>query len=185
MNNVPTCLRETVLREIGSETVLWADGPGEWAYARRHWKTSLIGIPFTAFAVFWTLSASGRLESFRSHRPAPPFFTLWGLMFVGFGLAMLLAPLLACFKAERVYYVLTDKRAVIFEKLFTTKIVSIHRDALPGFERVSYGDAQGDLVFRRTITGSGKRRREEVVGFLGLATVREAEASLMRLLEKR
>lgn len=183
MSNVPACLSEAVSREVGNESILWADAPGDWAYARRHLKTSLFGIPFTAFAVFWTLGASGRIDAFRSGKPAPPFFTLWGLMFVGIGVAMLLAPLIASFKADRVYYVLTDRRAIIFEKLFSTKITSIRREALPGFERVSYGDKQGDLVFRRTVTGSGKGRREEVVGFLGLDSFREAEESVLKLLE--
>jgi hypothetical protein len=122
MSNVAACLRDTVSREIGAETVLWAHAPGVWAYGRRHCKTSLFGIPFTAFSVFWTLAASGRLESFGPEKSAPPFFTWWGLMFVGVGVAMLLAPLLAGIKAGRVYYVLTDKRAIIFEKLLTTKI---------------------------------------------------------------
>jgi hypothetical protein len=183
MDNIPACLKDAVSREIGAEAVRWADTPGPWAYGRRHWKTSLFGIPFTAFSVFWTLAASGRFEAFGCGKPAPPFFMLWGLMFVGIGMAMLLAPLLAGFKAERVYYVLTDNRAVIFEKVFTTKITSIYREALSGFERVSYGGKQGDFVFRRTITGSGKGRREEVVGFLGLDSFREAEASLWKLLE--
>ena len=183
MQNLPPCLKNVVSREVGAENVLWANAPGPWAYGRRHWKTTLAGIPFTVFAVFWTLAVSGRLEAFRSAKPAPSFFELWGLMFVGIGTAMLLAPLIASIKAERIYYVLTDKRAVIFEKLFTTKIISIHREALSGFERVSYGGKQGDLVFRRTVTGTGRRRREEVIGFLGLDSFREAEALLLELLE--
>jgi hypothetical protein len=183
MDNLPSCLREVVSRELGAENVLWADSPGSWAYGRRYWKTSLLGIPFTAFAVFWTLGASGHLESFRSSKPAPDFFVLWGLMFVAIGVGMLLSPLIAGCKAERVYYVLTDKRAVIFERFLTTKITSIHREGLAGFERLSYGGKQGDLVFRRTVTGTGKGRREEVVGFLGLDSFDEAEASLWKLLE--
>ena len=90
MSNVPACLKATVSREIGAETILWADTPGRWAYGRGHWKTSLFGIPFTAFSVFWMLGASGRLESFHSGKSAL-FFTLWGLMFVGIGVAMQLS----------------------------------------------------------------------------------------------
>jgi hypothetical protein len=183
MYNVPRCLKDVVSRELGGENILWADSPGPWAYGRRYWKNSLFGIPFTAFSVFWTFAASGGLGSHHSEKSPPPFFILWGLMFVAIGVGMLLSPLIAAAKAERMYYVLTDKRAVIFEKLFATKITSIHYELLPGFERVSYGDNQGDIVFRRTITGSGKGRREEVVGFLGLDSFREAEASLLKLLE--
>jgi hypothetical protein len=183
VDNIPSCLKDTVSWEIGSESVLWADTPAPWVYARRHWKTALFGIPFTAFAVFWTLGVDGRLENVRSGNHAPPLILLAGLMFIGIGVSMLLSPLLANIKSERVYYVLTDKRAIIFQKVLTTKITSIHRDGLKGFERVSYGGNQGDLVFRRTITGSGRSRREEVIGFLGLDSFQEAEASLWKLLE--
>ena len=183
MDGVPSCLEADVSRELGGEKVLWADTPGEWAYGRRYWKNALVGIPFTAFAVFWTLGASGQLEAFRSKEPAPAFFQLWGLMFVAVGVGMLLSPLFAGVKAGRVYYVLTEKRALIFEKLLTTKITAIHRDALRGFERVSYDGKEGDIVFRRTVTGYGKGRREQIVGFLGLTSYAEAEAALYGLLD--
>jgi len=167
MSNVPTCLRDTVSREIGAEAILWADRPGPWAYGRRHWKTSLFGIPFTAFSVFWTLGASGRLESFRSGRPAPPFFTLWGLMFVGIGVAMLLAPLLASIKAERMYYVLTDKRAIIFEKLFTTKITSITARRSQGLSGSHTVTNKGILFFAGPSPGAekaGERKWSDSLG---------------------
>ena len=187
MRNPPACLKEAVARELGIETIVWADGPGTSAYSRRYWKTSLFGIPFLAFSVFWTLGASGRLEGFRSKggQSAPTFFILWGLMFVAIGLGLILSPVFAALKAERVYYVLTNKRAVIFEKLLTLKITSLERESLVGFERASYGDQQGDIVFRRTVIGTGKGRREQVVGFLGLDSFQEVEASLRKLLEEK
>jgi hypothetical protein len=63
---------------------------------------------------FWTYQAS--------HIPAKcdqgfaVFFPLWGLMFVLFGLSMLLSPLWAAWTAGSVYYVVTERRAIIFEK---------------------------------------------------------------------
>jgi hypothetical protein len=39
------------------EKLVWAERPQAMALARRHMARSLIGIPFTAFAVFWTWMA--------------------------------------------------------------------------------------------------------------------------------
>jgi hypothetical protein len=184
-NGPPSCLEDFVPLEIGTENVLWADSPEPWAIGRRYWPTSLIGIPWTAVSVGLTLAATGKFEAFRSSSPPSIPFTISGLMFVALGLIMSLYPLIAYWTAKRSYYILTENRAVIFEKVFTTKITSIYRDSLSGFERVSYGGKQGDLVFRRTVTGTGKNRQEEVVGFLGLKSFQEAEFVLRGLLESR
>lgn len=152
-------------------------------YSRRYWPNNLIGLPFSAFAVFWTLGACGYLDGWNSktNEPAPLFVVLWGMMFVAIGLVVLFSPLWGRIRAERMYYVLTPKRALIFERLFVLKIRSIPVDALRGFERGSFGGEGGDIVFRRTITGSGRGRREEVIGFIGIDSYRDAETALLSL----
>ena len=105
MQPPPASIAEAVSRELLGERILWAASPDRWAYASRYWKTALFGIPFAAFAIFWTYQAS--------HIPAKVvqglavFFPLWGLMFVLFGLTMLLSPLWAAWTAGSVYYVVT------------------------------------------------------------------------------
>jgi hypothetical protein len=79
MHSPPASIADAVSRELLGERVLWAASPDRWAYASRYWKTALFGIPFAAFAIFWTYQVS--------HIPAKGgqgfavFFPLWGLMF--------------------------------------------------------------------------------------------------------
>ncbi len=182
MNEPPLFLAAAVAREIGDEKLLWAASPDSVAYARPRWKGALMGVPFTAFAVFWTWGASGGLS--KKGDSAPTFFILWGVMFIFIGLGMLLAPVFAMLKAGRVYYVVTDRRAVIFEKVWSLKIHSFDSSAFDGFERISRGDDRGDLIFRRTIERRGKGTSVTEEGFIGLLNFREAEAALHEMLAK-
>ena len=113
MDLAPEEIADDVRRELGGERILWAASPDRWGYSRRYWTSVLMGIPFTAFAIFWTY----QVVSIPSKAGAVAvFFPLWGLMFVGIGLFMLLSPLFAAWRAKNVYYVVTERRAVIFEK---------------------------------------------------------------------
>jgi len=140
----------------------------------------MVGIPFTALALFWTWGASGGLSS---PKPAPPFFILWGARFIGIGLSILLSPLFAAWKAGRVYCVVTSKRAVIFEQVWSLKIQSFDASGFGGFERVSSGGLSGDVIFQRTIERRGKGTSVTEVGFLGLEDFREAEEALRKMMK--
>ena len=83
-------------------------------------------------------------------------FPLWGLMFVLFGLAMLLSPLWAAWTAGSVYYVVTERRAIIFEKRLKLNIQSFSRSSVAGYERVSSGGAGGSIIFQRIVDGRGR-----------------------------
>jgi hypothetical protein len=79
-------------------------------------------------------------------------------------------------------------RAIIFERVWGIKIQSFDSSGLGGFERVSRGDASGDVIFQRTIERRGKGTSVTEVGFIGLADFAEAEKALktmMDLHEKR
>jgi hypothetical protein len=182
MNNISPALHKAIADEVGSEKILWADSPDSSGYARRSWKSCLIGVPFTAFSLFWLYSASGGMAD--KQKSAPTFFILWGLMFVGFGLSMLLAPVFAMLKAERVAYVVTERRAIIFEKIWRIKIRSFESAALNGFERQSRGGSAGDIIFQRSIERRGRGTTTVEVGFLGLADFAPAEGALRAVLER-
>src|ERR1700722_20373340 len=136
MDPAPPAISDAVSRELAGERVLWAAAPNRWAYANKYWKTALFGIPFAGFSIFWTYMAT---HGSKGGAVVPLFFPLWGLMFVGIGLAMLASPLFAAFAARNVYYVVTERRAVIFEKPLRLSIRSFDRFSLGGFERVSGG----------------------------------------------
>lgn len=180
VQKAPAALAEAVSRELVGERVLWAGSPDRWRYASKHWATAAFGVPFVAFAIFWTYQAA--------HVPAKAeatrfsvFFPLWGLMFVGFGLSMLLSPLWAAWVARNVYYVVTDRRAIIFEKQLRLKVSSFARESVAGFERVSNGGASGNIIFQRLTTGSGRGARTKEIGFIGLPDFTGAEKALNEL----
>src|SRR2546423_1237448 len=114
MQSAPSSIADAVSRELLGERVVWAASPDRWAYAARYWKTALFGVPFAVFAIFWTYQASH--IPVRGGQAEAVMFPLWGLMFVLFGMSMLLSPLWIAWTARNVYYVVTERRAIIFEK---------------------------------------------------------------------
>ena len=179
MQSPPASIAEAVSGELLGERVLWAASPDRWAYASRYWKTAVFGIPFAAFAIVWTNQVS--------HIPAKVgqgfavFFPLWGLMFVLVGLSMLLSPLWAAWTAGSVYYVVTERRAIIFEKKLKLNIQSFSRSAVSGYERVSSGGAGGNIIFQRVADRSGRGTRVKEIGFIGLPEYAAAEHALNEL----
>jgi hypothetical protein len=182
MQSPPPSIAEAVSRELQGERVLWAASPDRWAYASRYWKTALFGIPFASFAIFWTYQAS-HVPTAKGSPGFAVFFPLWGLMFVLFGLSMLLSPLLAAWSAGSVYYVVTERRAVIFEKKLKLKIQSFSRSAVSAYERVSSGGPGGNIIFQRIADRGGRgATRVKEIGFIGLPEYSEAEQALNKLL---
>jgi len=183
MDSPPEFLAEAVSRETGGLRVLWSATPDPSGYARNRWKRAWMGIPFTAFAVFWTWGASGGFSANHGKEP-PVFFILWGCMFIVFGLGILLSPVFALWKAGRVFYVVTEKGAIIFEKVWSLKIQSFDASGFGGFERVSRGDREGDILFQRNIERRGRNTSVSEVGFLGLRDYAEAEAALREMMKR-
>lgn len=101
------------------------------------------------------------------------------------GLSMLLSPLWAAWKAGNIYYVVTDRRAVIFEKGFKLTIRSFPKSSLAHYGRVSGGGTQGDIIFQRVETRSGKTTQLKEIGFIGLRDYRGAEQALETLVANR
>src|SRR5260370_4184672 len=182
MGSPPQLLPQAVARESSGSKMLWSARPGPWGYARSRWKHAWIGIPFTAFAMFWTWGASGGFSGSSGKQP-PPFFVLWGCMFILIGLCILLSPVFALWKAGRVFYVVTERSAIIFEKTWSLKIQSFDASGFGGFERVSRGERDGDILFQRTIERRGKGTCVTEVGFLGLRDYAEVEQALKSMME--
>jgi hypothetical protein len=182
MEPAPQSIAEAVARELRGERILWSGSPERWAYARKYWKQALFGIPFTAFAIFWTYQV-GHIPEKAGHSPGGfmEFGTLWGLMFVAVGLSILLSPFYAAWSARNVFYVVTERRAIIFEKTFQLKIRSFNATLLTGYERVSTGGRSGSIIFQRTIERSGRGTKTVEVGFIGLPDYAPAEQALDKL----
>jgi len=178
MTSPPAAIAAAVAGEIQGERVLWAGVPGRWAYASKYWKTSLLGIPFAGLAIFGTYQVTDVPAVGGS---GFAIFS-WGAVFVLVLLSMLLSPLWAAWIAGGVYYVVTERRAVIFEKHLKLQIRSFPRSSVLGYECVSSRGTGGSIIFQRVTERFGRGTRVKEIGFIGLPEYAGAEQALKRLL---
>jgi hypothetical protein len=177
-------------RELASgERVLWAGQPSPKRYTRGSWGLVLFGIPWTAFAVFWTTMAFVGTRAIPGNNAMASgfrwFFPLFGVPFILIGLGMLSAPWWGRRKAAGVFYAITDRRALISEPGWrgARTVKSFAAGDLQSIERTENADGSGDLVFsRRSWRDSDGDRRTSAVGFAGVPRVREVEEQLRRLI---
>jgi len=174
---------ETELRP--GEHVLWCQQPLPAAMARKESGGFLFGIPFFAFAVFWTYAAAGGFDhSFgqKSLGGIGWFFVLWGCMFIAFGARILLSPLGAYLKALRTVYAITDQRAIIITAGRKQTVFSFVDQQLIEIHRVHADDkGRGDIVFHRQVQSGRRGDYYYETGFAAIENVREVEDKLREL----
>ena len=155
------------------EHLIWSGHPEPRAYAlKKGWLTFLFGIPFFAFAVFWTTTASSMAGN-----GLAAYFWLWAIPFLLAGLGMLLSPVWHYMRAGRTSYVLTSRRAVIaISGSFPV------RTSVP-LEHVSFIDAEtrahksGNLLFREVARNAhyGHGTGPTKDGFIAIRDVENVE----------
>ena len=173
--NIDFQLQNEISREIAlDERLLWASRANPARMAKRVAPASFVGIPFLAFSIFWTVSATSM--------GAPFFFTLWGLMFCGIGLFVLLSPMLAARQGASTIYAVTDKRAIIIEGGSSRSIKSWTRRDIENIDRIEHADGTGDVIFaRERRPGSRGRSYTHEIGFFGVQDARLVEGYLRQL----
>jgi hypothetical protein len=159
------------------EKLLWVERPGGGGLARTESVKALFGMPFLAFALFWTYMAGG--EAWLDGEVSPSgFFPLFGLVFVAVGLGMVLSPLWAWFRARWIAYAISDQRLIIISSFPVHRVRSYAPMDIQELERTDRGDRSGDIVFRREQAGSGRWNRSyqtKRIGFFGIPDVRRVE----------
>lgn len=164
------------------ERMVWAGQPMPGRFARRSLGYVLFAIPWTAFALFWIAGASGfKLPDF-SHGAG--LFPLFGVPFVLIGFGMLSSPLWMRRKARRTAYVITDRRALIFDAgaWRSTTVRSFEPHRLGDIRRVQHADGSGDLIFERTWANDGEGgQRSTDHGFLAIMDVKDVEGKIREL----
>jgi hypothetical protein len=154
----------------GGEKLLWAAKPGAMGLARAEIGRALIGIPFLAFALYWTWSAGAKNWLAGQDNPAG-FFPLFGLIFIVVGVGFVLSPLWAAIRARWIVYAVSDRRAVIITRFPTRRVQSFTPQYMEGLERIERGDGSGDLILRREYTSSRRRSSQlRRIGFFGIPT---------------
>lgn len=181
-------IRDELFRDLEpGEQIIWSSRPNPKAFARAGCGIFVFAIPWTAFAVFWTVTASGMtfwgpnsgLGSFN-------LFGLFGLPFVLIGFAMLSSPVWLRRKAGRSIYAVTDRRALVkMARLFGgVELQSFYPERLTAMSRTEYRDGSGDLVFEQFTTRNGSGTTTVKRGFIGVPNVREVEATIQKTLLK-
>ena len=188
MTAIPSHLTEMLQRElVDGEKVLWATQPVPLLRLKSQLGTCVFGVPFFAFAAFWTVTAHSQTKG-RSVQAGgwPEWFPLlWGGMFMCFGVWMLLSPLRAWWTARHTVYAITNKRAITIEAPWKRVIRSFEAERLVSFERREDSKGSGDIVFEREASRGAKGGTVyRDVGFLGLPDTKEAEALLRKVYER-
>jgi hypothetical protein len=175
---LPAGLASLVDAELDKgERIAWIGRPIAWRYALRYIFVLLVGIPFTAFALFWMGAARGFPSA------GVPVFALFGIPFVVIGLGMLLSPFWMLYRAGRTAYAITDRRALVVEHglLGGVTVRSFEPGSLTILSRTQHADGSGNLVFQREYRREGRRGRFVDIGFLAVPDVREVEGRIREL----
>jgi hypothetical protein len=159
---------DPVLHDRG-EKVLWLGHPNPPIYAfRKSWQTFLFGIPFFAFAVFWTYKAS-----------VGGTFALFGIPFLAIGLGMVLSPLWHYLRGTRATYALTDRRAVIDIAGFMPRRISVPLSEIEFIDMRARDSGSGDVYFKETVSrGSSRNQFVNREGFVAIPGARRVEQLL-------
>ncbi len=173
-------------KELASgEKLIWADRPSPLGLARREGPKFLVGIPFTAFAAFWTWTASGITRHAAGVDGGfATIFPLWGLLFVSAGLWMMTTPLRAAFRAGSTIYAITSERLLIIEGARSHRVTSFTPADVQQIERTDRSDGSGDVVFRKEFSASRRginfnsNWNATRIGFFGVSDVRRVEAAV-------
>ncbi len=162
------------------EELLWVGKPNPSREAQNTGCPAfLIGIPFTAFAIFWTVGAAtmsrGAPEGF-----GPPglntVFPLFGLIFVGVGIWLLLSPFMTYSKSSGTIYAVTNQRIIVIENGTTRTVKSYVQVDMGRLTRRELPNGSGDVIFaQESYRGSKGRTYSRDIGFIGISDPRAVE----------
>jgi hypothetical protein len=187
-HGIPQQLDAEVRRELEpGEVIRWIEQPIPRYFTPKAKGFFLFGIPWTAFAIFWTFGAAGfKIPDFSEGMQGFEFFPLFGLPFILIGLGMLSTPLWAYRKALRTMYVITDRRAITFDGGRSMTIRSYPPPKLQDVYRKEKRDGTGDVIISiRAWRDSDGDRQSEELGFLRVRDAKNVERMLKELTEQK
>lgn len=163
------------------EKLIWADRPSSLrSHAMQHVVTSVFGIPFLAFALFWTWMASGMLNSDRggTGTSIDYLFPMFGLPFILVGIGLVLSPLWGMWKGAKTMYALTDQRVIVAEGGASRSVQSWSLEDVDEITRTDRGGT-GDVVFSKSWVSNRKNNGYwKYHGFIGIAEPAKVEHAL-------
>ncbi|MEL6966367.1 MAG: hypothetical protein AAGM04_03200 [Pseudomonadota bacterium] len=177
------------------EELVWADRPrNKIAHMKKNKVTALFGVPFLAFAVFWTYTALTMTDDMRSGSAFNGdmfesvfgwIFPLFGMIFVFVGIGLVMSPLTAWATARNTIYGLSDQRLMIFNNGPKKTLRSWTYDDVNGIERTMESDGQtGALYFIEETSRHDGKTITTQIGFEGIENPQRVEETLLDLKEK-
>ncbi len=180
---IPDKLRKKIDRELEPrEVIKWVDQPIPRFFTAASIASFLFGIPWTAFALFWTWGATGFGSLLVMGFGPQLIFPLFGLPFVLIGFTMLLSPVWVWRAAFQTVYLITDKRAISIEGGRTTTVRSYLPEQLKDVYYQESNDGTGNVVITiRFWKDSDGDKRKEQLGFMGIRNPKDVERMLKEL----
>ena len=180
---MPRELREKIERELEpGESLRWTGRPVARYFSPASVGLFLFGIPWTAFALFWTGTAAWGA----SHGPGLfSLFPLFGLPFILVGIGLLTSPIWTRKKAMGTAYAITDRRALAIEKGWSTTVVSYPPERLDALARRERSNGLGDIIISRRAWRDSEGHGHSVeTGFLNIQNPKEVETMLRELAQR-
>ncbi|REJ78186.1 MAG: hypothetical protein DWQ47_17770 [Acidobacteria bacterium] len=181
-NSFPRKMQELVNSELEiGERVVWSGMPRPAFFTPSSTGAFLFGIPWTAFAVFWTVMA-GAGTWFTTGFSVFSLFPLFGIPFILIGFGMLSAPVFSYTRSRKTAYVITDRRAISFEGGRSTVIRSFPPEKLTSIYRNEKRNGFGDVIidYKQWRDSDGDRQSEQL-GFMRIPNARDVERLLKDL----
>ncbi len=175
---IPKKFQSMVDRELEpEERVKWIGMPIPRFFTGASTGSFLFAIPWTAFAIFWLVG------SWYQSKNVP--FTLFGVPFVLIGFGLLSSPLFTYRRSFKTVYVITNKRAIIFNGGWSTIVRSFLPASLGEIYRRERKNGSGDVfISKRAWRDSNGDRNSEEIGFLSVDSPKEIEQMLKTLAEQ-
>jgi hypothetical protein len=193
-NVLPPELEARVHSELRpGERLVWTGQPRPGRLMRQTIPLVIFAIPWTAFSLFWMFMAGGLFfvnpGGGNGFEVVSVCFSLFGVPFVLIGFAMLASPWWAARKGKRTCYAITDRRAILWEAGWWSRldVRSYEPGGLGRIVRTEYADGCGDLVFEEIVSygrdSDGNRTSSTIRhGFMAVENVREVEDLLRKTL---
>lgn len=180
---IPPRLREIIDRELEPrEVIQWIEQPIPQFFTAESIGSVLFGIPWTAFALFWTWGASGFGTLFTQGLTPIILFPLFGVPFILVGFGMLSAPIWTRRQALQTVYLITDRRAISIEGGKTSTIRNYYPKQLQTVYRQENKDGTGNvLITVRYWKDHDGDQRKENIGFMRIRNPQRVEKLLKAL----
>jgi hypothetical protein len=142
--DLPFALQNLVDSELViGERLVWVSRPRPRFFSPASAGIVLFSVPWTTFAVIWTVGAAMGANGARG---AAAWFPLIGLPFILTGIWMFFSPVWAFRTATRTVYAITDRRAFTIERGWVNKIRSYSPRDLRETQVREHTNGSGDII---------------------------------------